>query len=190
MQAHARAFPPSGTVRPDGLRLRTSRGLRYVRSTLMRARRRHAVHPERLRSKREPARGCAPDDRERTVDIARIVGHHNRDVRHSPRVPRPAVKIAPMIVESTNVHCRRSLPRNPWSVVVIDLRQCTFVDSTIIGAILTAGRGDSRRVANVSVVMPDDTSYVYRALSIIGLRDLVPAHVSIEAALGALHVAV
>ena len=84
----------------------------------------------------------------------------------------------------------RSLPRNPWSVVVIDLRQCTFVDSTIIGAILTAGRGDSRRVANVSVVMPDDTSYVYRALSIIGLRDLVPAHVSIEAALGALHVAV
>ena len=41
----------------------------------------------------------------------------------------------------------RSLPRNPWSVVVIDLRQCTFVDSTIIGAILTARRGDSRRVA-------------------------------------------
>ena len=81
----------------------------------------------------------------------------------------------------------RSLPRNPWSVVVIDLRQCTFLDSTIIGAILTAGRGDSRRVPNVSVVMPDDTSYVYRALSIIGLRDLVPAHVSIEAALGAPH---
>ena len=84
----------------------------------------------------------------------------------------------------------RSLRRNPWSVVVIDLRQCTFVDSTIIGAILTARRGDSRRGPNVSVVMPDDTSYVYRALSIIGLRDLVPAHVSIEAALGAPHVAV
>ena len=69
--------------------------------------------------------------------------------------------------------------------VVIDLRQCTFVDSTIIGAILAACRGDSARDPHVSVVMPGDTSYVYRALSVIGLSDLVPAHLSIEAALEA-----
>jgi hypothetical protein len=33
-------------------------------------------------------------------------------------------------------------------------------------------------------MLPDDTSYVYRALSIVGLTALVPPHVSIEAALG------
>ena len=73
--------------------------------------------------------------------------------------------------------------------VVIDLQRCTFVDSTIIGAILVACRGGSSREPHVSVVLPPDTSYVYRALSVIGLRDLVPAHLSIEAALEAAPVA-
>jgi anti-anti-sigma regulatory factor len=69
--------------------------------------------------------------------------------------------------------------------VLIDLQRCTFVDSTIIGAILVACRGGSSRDPHVSVVLPPDTSYVYRALSALGLRDLVPAHLSIEAALAA-----
>ena len=73
--------------------------------------------------------------------------------------------------------------------VVIDLRRCTFVDSTIIGAILAACRRGAAREPNVSVVLPPDTSYVWRALSVIGLRDLVPAHLSIEAALEAAPVA-
>jgi anti-anti-sigma factor len=67
--------------------------------------------------------------------------------------------------------------------VVIDLQRCTFVDSTIIGAILAACRGAASRDPKVSVELPDDTSYVYRALSVVGLRELVPAHLSIEAAL-------
>ena len=73
--------------------------------------------------------------------------------------------------------------------VLIDLQQCTFVDSTIIGTILAACLAGSSRAPNVSVVLPPDTSYVYRALSVIGLRDLVPAHLSIEAALEATPVA-
>jgi anti-anti-sigma factor len=67
--------------------------------------------------------------------------------------------------------------------VVIDLQHCTFVDSTIIGAILSACHADSSKKPDISVVMPDDTSYVYRALSVIGLRDLVPTQLSVEAAL-------
>jgi anti-anti-sigma factor len=69
--------------------------------------------------------------------------------------------------------------------IVIDLRQCTFLDSTIIGAILTAHGAGGAHEPRVSVVLPDDTSYVCRALSVIGLRELVPAHLSIEAALEA-----
>ena len=73
--------------------------------------------------------------------------------------------------------------------VVIDLQRCTFVDSTIIAAILAACRRGAAREPSVSVVLPDDTSYVCRALSVIGLRDLVPAHLSIEAALEAAPIA-
>ncbi len=76
------------------------------------------------------------------------------------------------------------LRRKAWAAIVIDLRQCTFVDSTIVGAILAARPRDSSQEPNVSVVLPDDTSYVYRALSVVGLTDLVPTRLSIEAALG------
>lgn len=69
--------------------------------------------------------------------------------------------------------------------VVIDLQRCTFVDSTIIGAILAACHAGGSEEPNLSVVLPDDTSYVYRALAVIGLRDLVSAHASVEAALAA-----
>lgn len=75
------------------------------------------------------------------------------------------------------------LRQEQW--VVIDLQRCTFVDSTIIAAILAACRRGAAREPTVSVVLPDDASYVCRALSVIGLRDLVPAHLSIEAALEA-----
>ena len=70
------------------------------------------------------------------------------------------------------------------SRLVIDLRRCTFVDSTIISAILGALQADDPGEPKLSVVLPDDTSYVYRALSVIGLHELVPAHLSVEAALG------
>ena len=38
----------------------------------------------------------------------------------------------------------------------------------------------------VALVPPGDTSYVYRALSVVGIRDLVPIHASVEAALASL----
>jgi anti-anti-sigma factor len=67
--------------------------------------------------------------------------------------------------------------------LVIDLSGCTFVDSTIIAVILGACHTTSPSEQRVSLVLPNDTSYVYRALSVIGARDLVPIHRSIEAAL-------
>jgi hypothetical protein len=77
-----------------------------------------------------------------------------------------------------------SVPRR--APVLINLERCTFVDSTIISAILAVCGGEASGEPNVSVVLPPDTSYVYRALSVIGLRDLVSAHPSVEAALEAL----
>jgi len=71
----------------------------------------------------------------------------------------------------------------PEAEIVIDLTRCTFIDSTVIGAILGARRPDRPRI---SLVHPPDTSYVVRALSVIGMRDLLPVHPSVEAALESL----
>jgi anti-anti-sigma factor len=69
--------------------------------------------------------------------------------------------------------------------VVIDLAPCTFVDSTIVGALLAAcqvGPEDDRRVW---LVAPPDRSYVDRALSVLGLRSLLSLHHDRESALAA-----
>ena len=71
----------------------------------------------------------------------------------------------------------------PKAHVIIDLTRCTFVDSTIISAILGVSQIAHPSKQTVSLVLPDDTSYVYRALAVIGLHDFVPVHQSIEAAL-------
>jgi anti-sigma B factor antagonist len=64
--------------------------------------------------------------------------------------------------------------------LVIDLTSCTFIDSTIIGAILNTRLPGRPRVA---LIPPGDTSYVHRALSVIGLRDLLPLYPSVDAAI-------
>jgi hypothetical protein len=68
--------------------------------------------------------------------------------------------------------------------IIIDLRCCTFVDSTVIAAILTSCSanppGEHQRI---SLVTPPDTSYVNRALAVIGVRELVAVHDSLDQAL-------
>lgn len=67
--------------------------------------------------------------------------------------------------------------------VIVDLTRCTFIDSTVIGALLGARLPDRPRV---SLVLPPDTSYVTRALSVVGMQDLLPVHPSVAAALASL----
>jgi anti-anti-sigma factor len=69
--------------------------------------------------------------------------------------------------------------------VIFDLTRCTFVDSTIIATILGLVQVASPNARTVSLVLPGDTSYVYRALSVVGVRELMPVHDSLEAALRA-----
>ena len=71
----------------------------------------------------------------------------------------------------------------PESAIVIDLTRCTFIDSSVIGAILGARLPDRSRI---SLVLPPDASYVVRALSVVGMRDLLPVHSSLDAALASL----
>ena len=85
---------------------------------------------------------------------------------------------------STKRHVSKALAGvRPGTPVVVDLTACTFVDSTIIGVFLDACRAGSRPAPAVAIVLPSDTSYVYRALTVVGLRDLIPLHRSLDAAL-------
>jgi STAS domain-containing protein len=70
------------------------------------------------------------------------------------------------------------------SGVVIDLTNCTFVDSTIIAAVLHA-LDTHAEPPRVSVRLPDDTSYVYRAFSVAGVRELLPLSRPVDAERGA-----
>lgn len=67
--------------------------------------------------------------------------------------------------------------------VIFDLTPCTFVDSTIIATILATAEAGSPGARSVSLVLPHDASYVYRALSVLGVRDIMPVYGSTEDAL-------
>jgi anti-anti-sigma factor len=69
--------------------------------------------------------------------------------------------------------------------VIFDLTHCTFVDSTIIATILGVVQAGSPSARSISVVLPDTTTYVSRALSVLGVEQLMPVHGSLEEALGA-----
>ena len=105
-----------------------------------------------------------------------------------PRIEIDAGPAGAMVVRLCGDHDLSTKPRllealssaRRASGVVIDLTRCTFVDSTIIAAILYASRGGSKQGPTVSVLLPSDTSYVCRALSVAGLRDLLPASHPLE----------
>ncbi len=71
--------------------------------------------------------------------------------------------------------------------VIIDLSPATFVDSSILGAILDARRRAQGAGIGFAVAQGDGAAAVARVLEITGLRDELPVHddvASAEAALG------
>jgi anti-anti-sigma factor len=66
------------------------------------------------------------------------------------------------------------------ATVIVDLTPCSFVDSTIIEALLSA-----RHRMRVELVMPSRDSIVDRALRITGCPELFTTHASLESALDA-----
>lgn len=73
--------------------------------------------------------------------------------------------------------------------LVIDLSQATFVDSSILGAVLEARRQASEAGRGFAVACDGASEPVRRVLEVTGLSEELPVHPNREAALEALAVA-
>jgi anti-sigma B factor antagonist len=71
--------------------------------------------------------------------------------------------------------------------VVVDLSECTFIDSTVIRALFVAHRDITARGDRLAVVLPvTGSSIVNRAFDLMRLRDVLLVHDSLGEALAAL----
>ncbi len=66
--------------------------------------------------------------------------------------------------------------------MIVDLSDCEFVDSTIIGVLATALRDANTRGGQFSVVLPATSSaIVNRMFDLMRLRDVLPVYESAQA---------
>jgi anti-anti-sigma factor len=70
--------------------------------------------------------------------------------------------------------------------IMVDLCEATFVDSSILGALLEARRGALESDRGFAVVCSGEAEPVRRVLEVTGLADELPVHSTREAALAAL----
>jgi anti-sigma B factor antagonist len=72
------------------------------------------------------------------------------------------------------------------SNLVVDLSDCTFMDSTVIGALLTSARAAHERDELFAVVIPPERANLGRLAEMTRLAEVFPVHTSLAAALVAL----
>jgi anti-sigma B factor antagonist len=72
------------------------------------------------------------------------------------------------------------------SNVLVDLSDCTFMDSTVISALLTTSRAAQAREELFAVVIPPERTHLSRLAEMTRLAEVFPVHASLAAALVAL----
>jgi anti-anti-sigma factor len=70
--------------------------------------------------------------------------------------------------------------------VVVDLSGCTFVDSSLIAALLREARVLGTRGGTLPLVVGEDARSVHRTLDLMGIVTILPLHDSRAAALDAI----
>lgn len=60
--------------------------------------------------------------------------------------------------------------------VLVDLSECTFVDSTVIGALIAASQELQREGHALALVVPPENVNVGRTLEIVRVGELLPIH--------------
>jgi anti-anti-sigma factor len=69
--------------------------------------------------------------------------------------------------------------------VLVDLTDCTFVDSTVIGSLIASAQGLQREGHRLSLVVPPDNANVARTLEIVRIGELIRILPSVPGADGA-----
>ena len=70
--------------------------------------------------------------------------------------------------------------------VLVDLSECTFLDSTVLGVLLAASQEREATGARLGLVVPPETHIVYRITSVAGVAAFLPIYASREAGAAAL----
>lgn len=65
--------------------------------------------------------------------------------------------------------------------VVIDLSECSFLDSTTIGMLITLDRELAANGGRLAVVLPPSQNVVNRAFSLLRVREVLSVHDTLEA---------
>jgi anti-anti-sigma factor len=60
--------------------------------------------------------------------------------------------------------------------VLVDLSECTFVDSTVIGALIAASQELQREGHTLALVVPPENADVARTLEIVRIGELLQVH--------------
>jgi anti-anti-sigma factor len=68
-------------------------------------------------------------------------------------------------------------------LVVVDLGECSFIDSTVIASILSSYARAGEQGCRLALVIPQTDGIVARTAELSGLRALVPTFSSLEEAL-------
>lgn len=71
--------------------------------------------------------------------------------------------------------------------VLVDLSECTFMDSSLIAELVRTSRGLETRDGRLELVIPGDARAIQRIVKLTGMAALIPTHQTREAALAALH---
>jgi anti-anti-sigma factor len=73
--------------------------------------------------------------------------------------------------------------------VVIDLSECTFMDSRTIGILMSQAQEHTRRSGRLAIALPSTQRIVNRAFDLLGVREVLATYLSFEDAQRSLAVA-
>jgi anti-anti-sigma factor len=62
--------------------------------------------------------------------------------------------------------------------VLVDLSECTFIDSTVLGVLLAAAQEREAAGVRLGLVIPPETHIVYRITSVAGVAAFLPIYAS------------
>ncbi len=68
--------------------------------------------------------------------------------------------------------------------LLVDLSDCTFLDSTVLGVLLAAAQEREAAGSRLGLVVPPETHIVYRITSVAGIAAFLPIYPSREAGAG------
>jgi anti-sigma B factor antagonist len=73
--------------------------------------------------------------------------------------------------------------------VLVDLSECTFIDSTVLGVLLAAAQEREAAGARLGLVIPPGTHIVFRITEVAGVASFLPIYASRDQAVAGLRAA-